>query len=283
MPTYQTIVDVHTLAQQLDNPDWVIVDCRFSLADTEAGQRAYEEAHIPGAVYAHLDHDLSSPPATDYGRHPLPTPAALQSLFERLGIDKTKQVVVYDGAGGMIASRLWWMLHYMKHENTAVLDGGWQAWQAANYPTRAGSEQNEPTTFQLREGTFQTNWLIRLPDVPSQTLLVDSRGRDRYRGENETIDPRAGHIPGAHNFPFAERFTNDGHLLPPTTLRAQFEALLQDTPPTEATFYCGSGVTACVNLLAMRHAGLPMGRLYVGSWSEWSRDPDRPAATGDTP
>lgn len=280
MITYQTIVDVHTVAQQLDNPNWVIVDCRFSLADTSAGQRAYQEAHIPGAIYAHLDHDLSGPPVTDSGRHPLPTPAALITLFGRWGIDEQKQVVAYDDAGGMIASRLWWMLQYMGHENTAVLDGGWSTWQAENYPVQTGHTHNEPTQF---NGTPHTHWLVQLEDVPQQNLLIDSRGRDRYRGENETIDPRAGHIPSALSFPFAERLTSDGRLLPATKLQTQFTKLLQDTPAEQATFYCGSGVSACVNLLALRHAGLGFGKLYVGSWSEWSHDPKRPAATGDKP
>ncbi|MCA9980693.1 MAG: sulfurtransferase [Anaerolineales bacterium] len=278
--SYQTLVDVDTLATHLENPDWVIVDCRFSLADTSAGQRAYEAAHILGAVYAHLDHDLSGPPVTDAGRHPLPTPAALTDLFGRLGIDAQKQVVAYDDAGGMIASRLWWMLHYMGHENTAVLDGGWPTWQTQNLPVRSGNEQNSPTLF---IGEPNHSWLVQLHEVPQQPLLVDSRGRDRYRGENETIDPRAGHIPHAHSLPFAERLTPDGHMLPVATLQAQFADLLQDTPAAQATFYCGSGVSACVNLLALRHAGLGMARLYVGSWSEWSQDPQRTAVVGDTP
>jgi thiosulfate/3-mercaptopyruvate sulfurtransferase len=281
MSNYHTLIDVATLANHLHDPAWVIVDCRFSLADTSAGERAYAEGHIPGAFYAHLDHDLSGPPVTDHGRHPLPTPAALTALFGRWGIDEQKQVVAYDDAGGMIASRLWWMLQYMGHENTAVLDGGWQAWRTAQQPiSQDPTPLPAPTLF---TGEPRTHWLVQLADVPHQPLLIDSRGRDRYHGQNETIDPRAGHIPGALNFPFAERLDSHGHFLPRATLQAQFAQLLQtkaqNTPPSEATFYCGSGVSACVNILAQRHAGLPFGRLYVGSWSEWSRDPNRPAAT----
>ena len=275
---HQTLISPATLYTHHTQPDWLVVDCRFSLADTTAGQRAYTAAHIPHALYAHLDHDLSGPPTTDTGRHPLPTSSALCELFGRMGIQPTTQVVAYDDAGGMVASRLWWMLHYMGHTRTAVLDGGWQAWQAEGYPTTAAITPRPATRF---VGEPHTAWLVRLPDVPAQPLLVDSRDADRYRGENETIDPRAGHIPGAINHPFRRNWGADGRYLPPAELRTQWAAVLGHTPPAEATFYCGSGVSACVNLLALAHAGLGHGRLYVGSWSEWSQDETRPIALGD--
>lgn len=273
---YSTLITPENLHENLSNPAWVVVDCRFSLADTAAGQHAYRTTHISGAVYAHLDQDLSGPPTTDHGRHPLPTPEALRTLFGRLGIGPQSQVVAYDDAGGMVASRLWWMLHYMGHSAAAVLDGGWQGWVAAGYPTHTGDETRAAAVF---SGQPQTDWLVVLDDVPAQTLLIDSRDADRYHGQNETIDPRAGHIPGAANFPFSANLGANGRYLPPDQLRQQFATLLGQTPAAEATFYCGSGVSACVNLLAMRHAGLGHGRLYVGSWSEWSQDPQRPAAT----
>jgi thiosulfate/3-mercaptopyruvate sulfurtransferase len=264
--TYTTLVDAATLQQYLDDARWVIVDCRFNLADTEAGRRAYQAAHIPGAIYAHLDEDLSNPPATDYGRHPLPAPEVLTARFSQMGIGPGVQVVAYDDANGMIAARLWWMLRYMGHEAVAVLDGGWSAWQSAGYAVRGGEERRETAVFQ---GQPRRDWLVVQDEVPSVPLLVDSRDGARYRGEVETIDPVAGHIPGAVNFYYQANWGENGRYLPPATLRAQFANLLGDVPPEQATFYCGSGVSACVNLLAMKQAGLGDGRLYVGSWSEW--------------
>lgn len=274
---FTTLIEPTTLFAHLGDADWVIVDCRFNLADTAAGEQAYTEAHIPGAVYAHLDNDLSGPPVTDSGRHPLPTPAALRALFGRLGISNGSQVVVYDDAGGMVAARLWWLLRYMGHEATAVLNGGWQAWLAADYPTRRGTELNAMTTF---EGVARESWLVLLDEVPDIELLVDSRDGPRFRGEVEPIDPRAGHIPGAINFPFRRNLGEDGRYLSPAQLREQFVQALGETEAGKATFYCGSGVSACVNLLALEHAGLGHGRLYVGSWSEWSSDQNRTAEVG---
>jgi thiosulfate/3-mercaptopyruvate sulfurtransferase len=276
---YKTLIDAQTLSARLDDPLWVIVDCRFDLADVEAGWQAYEEAHIPGAVYAHLDEDLSGPPLTDRGRHPLPSPAALTRLFGRLGIDETKQVVVYDNANGVWASRLWWMLRYMGHEAVAVLDGGWAAWEAAGLPTKAGNEENETAVF---IGSPRQEWLVTIDEVDSLLLLVDSRSPERYAGSEEPLDPRPGHIPGAVNFFFGETWGQNGRYLPVAELVTKLETLLGDVPADDATFYCGSGVSACVNLLALTHAGLGNGRLYVGSWSEWSADPERPAATGES-
>lgn len=273
---YNTLIEVETLNDHLNTADWVIVDCRFSLADTSAGREAYLEAHIPGAVYAHLDNDLSGPPLTDSGRHPLPSPDALAALFGRLGIGADTQVVAYDNAGGMIASRLWWMLRYMGHTTAAVLNGGWQTWQAAGYPTTSGAEHNTAAVF---TGKPNHDQLVRLENVLDAKLLVDSRDAPRYRGEVEPIDSIGGHIPGAVNFPFRQNLGTDGRILPPEQLRANFAPLLEGQTADEATFYCGSGVSACVNLLALNHAGLGSGRLYVGSWSEWSADENRPMIT----
>lgn len=271
-----TLIDVITLSTMLNNSDWVIVDCRFSLADTEASRHNYEIAHIPGAIYAHLDKDLSNPPITDNGRHPLPPPHVLAERFGLMGIDADKQVVVYDDNNGAIASRFWWMLRYMGHDAVAVLDGGWQAWQAANLPTAAGVTTNDPTTF---AGRPRTEWLVTMADITTLPFLVDSRDAARYRGELEPIDAQAGHIPGAVNYYYQHNWDENGHYLPSDQLRAQLSALLGDVPVAEAAFYCGSGVTACANLLALAHAGLGNGRLYVGSWSEWSSNPDNPIAT----
>lgn len=273
---HTTLISPAILAEHLADEAWVIVDCRFSLEDTEAGHRAYEAAHIPGAVYAHLDADLSNPPATDNGRHPLPPPAVLAERFGRMGIDESKQVAAYDDANGAIAARLWWMLRYMGHEAVAVLEGGWSAWEAAALPTRAGEETNPVAFF---SGTPRTDWLVQMAQVPDVGLLVDSREPARYRGESEPLDPQAGHIPGAVNYFFQENWREDGYYLPPEQLRQRMATVLDGAPASEAVFYCGSGVTACANLLAMAHAGLGNGRLYVGSWSEWSSYPENPTAT----
>ena len=275
---YKTIIDVETLASNVDEPDWVVVDCRFSLADTAVGYQNYQTAHIPGAVYAHLDDDLSGPPVTDHGRHPLPTPQRLAQLFSRLGIDEMSQVVAYDDAGGMIASRLWWMLRYMGHDGAAVLDGGWQAWQAAGLPTHSGVKKNDPAQF---TGRPQPKLLVTLDEVMEQPLLVDSRAPERYRGEIEPLDPRPGHIPHAINLPYETHLDENGRFRPADEMKAALKTVLGKTSGEAATFYCGSGVSACVNLLAMSHAGLGNGRLYVGSWSEWSSDPQRPITLGE--
>ena len=275
---FTTLIEGEVLEQNLGLDGWVVVDCRFSLADTEAGRQAYEKGHIPGAVYAHLDDDLCGPPITDHGRHPLPTPEAMAAKFGRMGIDGTTQVVVYDDANGAIASRLWWMLRYMGHESTAVLNGGWQVWQEARFPVRSGVELNEPVRF---AGAAREGWLVTLNDLGGLALLVDSRAPERYRGEIEPIDIRAGHVPGAVNYFYQLNWDENGRYLPPDLLRVQLEQMLGNTAVEEAAFYCGSGVTACANLLALAYAGLGDGRLYVGSWSEWCRDPSRPAATGE--
>ena len=273
---YTTIIDVPTLQANLGRPDWLVIDCRFSLADTAAGERAYAAAHIPGAVYAHLDRDLSSEPVTDSGRHPLPAPDAINAALQRLGVNPDSQVIVYDDAGGMVAGRLWWMLGYMGHEAVAVLSGGWQGWLAAGGETRNGVESVPAGTF---NGTPDPSRFIQMDEVPQAKLLIDSRAMPRYLGEMEHLDPIAGHIPGARNFHF-ERNLADKYFRPAAELREQFIALLGDTDPADAVFYCGSGVSACVNLVALKYAGLGDAKLYVGSWSEWSRAGDQPIATG---
>ncbi|MBK8988942.1 MAG: sulfurtransferase [Chloroflexi bacterium] len=274
---HTTLIDIETLQAHLGDETWVVVDCRFSLAEPAAGRRAYLAAHIPGAMYAHLDEDLSNPAVTDHGRHPLPPPDVLLSRFSQMGIGPHTQVVAYDDVNGMIAARLWWMLRYMGHTAVAVLDGGWPLWSAAGLPTRSGEEKRDTAVFQ---GQPRQEWLVQVEQVSSLPLLVDSRDAARYRGELETIDPVAGRIPGAVNYYYQANWTTDGRYLPPSALRAQLMALLGDTPPEQTTFYCGSGVSACVNLLALAHSELGDGRLYAGSWSEWCRDPERPVESG---
>jgi thiosulfate/3-mercaptopyruvate sulfurtransferase len=276
----KTLIDAPSLHARLNDPALVIVDTRFNLFNVDEGRAAYASAHIPGAVYAHLDDDLSGPPLTDCGRHPLPSPEALEALFSRFGIDSASRVVAYDQRDGVTAARLWWMLRYMGHEAVAVLDGGWKAWTAAGYPSVGGEERRAPAEF---HGTPRREWLVTVDQIPAAGLLVDARDPRRYRGEQEPLDPVAGHIPGAVNRFHGENLDAEGRFRPPEELASGISALLAGTPVDQAVFYCGSGVTACHDLLAARHAGLGDGRLYAGSWSEWCSDPQRPVATGAEP
>jgi len=280
---YTTLVSTAVLGQQLGQTDWAIIDCRFSLADTAAGRRNYLESHIPGALYAHLDEDLSGPIIPGQtGRHPLPSVEKFAATLSGWGIDQTVQVVAYDDMGGGIAARLWWMLRWLGHEAVAVLDSGWQSWLAQSRLTVSQVQPRPARTFIANP---QANLLATADEVltlrtdPTHRLL-DARSADRFRGENETHDPVGGHIPGAVSAPFAENLA-EGFFRSPEALRERFEGLLGQTPPEQAVIYCGSGVTAAHNLLAMAHAGLDGSRLYVGSWSEWVTDPSRPVATGE--
>ncbi|NCF26975.1 MAG: sulfurtransferase [Gammaproteobacteria bacterium] len=272
-----TIIDAQSLHARLNDPTVVIVDARFNLFNVDEGRASYLDGHVPGAVYAHLDDDLSGPPLTDAGRHPMPSPQALEALFSRLGVDAGSQVVAYDQRDGMLAARVWWMLRYMGHEAVAVLDGGWKAWTSAGYGCVEGEQTRPAGAF---HGTPRRDWLVSVDQVAAAPRLVDSRDPRRYRGENEPLDPVAGHIPGALNRFHGENLDAEGCFLPPGELARGFSELLAGTPVAQTVFYCGSGVTACHSLLAACHAGLGDGRLYAGSWSEWCSDPKRPVATG---
>jgi thiosulfate/3-mercaptopyruvate sulfurtransferase len=260
--------------------DLAVVDCRYDLGDHEAGRRAYLASHIPGAVYAHVREDLAGPPLTDRGRHPLPSPGALVATFSRLGIGPATRVAVYDDSGGSFAGRLWWLLHYMGHQDVQLLDGGWRAWTSGDFPVRAGSEARAPAAF---SGAPRPGMVIYAPDVTAARLLLDARDAERYRGDVEPLDKRAGHIPGALNRPWKDNLAPDGTFRPAAELRAGFTALIGGAPPADVVCYCGSGVTACHNVIAMCHAGFPMPTLYAGSWSDWISDASRPAATGPGP
>lgn len=274
---YKTLINCQVLCKHLNDHSWVIVDCRYDLSDKEMGRNAYRQSHIPGAVFADLHDDLSGPPVTDCGRHPLPAPQAMQALFIRLGIAQDIQVVVYDNAGGSFAARLWWMLRFMGHEAVAVLDGGWPVWQQRGLPTASGEEINEPGNF---HGQSRREWLVTVDKVTAAVLLVDSRDPVRYRGEAEPVDKVAGHIPAAINHFWRDNLDSNGLFKEPDMLRKEFLDFLGGTTAGDAVFYCGSGVTACHNLLAAAHAGLPAPQLYAGSWSEWCSDANRPVATG---
>lgn len=282
--TYTTLISTADLAKNLPNANWVIIDCRFDLAQPDAGRQTYQHNHIPGALYAHLDADLSDPIiAGQTSRHPLPAIDKLTETLSAWGIDAQTQVVAYDDKGGAIAARLWWLLRWMGHEAVAVLDGGWPRWERDNRPMKSGIETRTARQFVARP---QNSLLVEMHAVQAnlnqaEFQLFDSRAAARYRGEQEPLDPIAGHIPGAVSCPFAENLSEDGTFLSPDQLRARFKQQFGETKATEAVFYCGSGVTAAHNLLAVAHAGLGSARLYAGSWSEWITQADAPVAQGE--
>lgn len=281
---FTTLIETNEVAAHLDDPNWGIIDCRYFLNHPELGHKQYLDAHIPGAVYADLHDDLSGPATqANAGRHPLPDPATFAAKLGSWGIDKDVQVVAYDGAGGMVAGRLWWMLNWLGHEKVAVLNGDYRAWFHEGRPTVSGEETRAPRTFTPTvhpERVVTAEQVLASLNNPTMKLL-DARARDRFRGENETLDPKAGHIPGAKSAPYTENLDSHGRFLPPEQLAARFKGLLGDAAGEDAVLTCGSGVTAAHNALAMAIAGLGTPRIYSGSWSDWITDPTRPIATGD--
>ena len=282
---FTTLISAAELTQHLNNPSFIILDCRAELTDPAAGAAAFANAHIPGAQHANLDVDLSDksrgPHGEFRGRHPLPDPAVFIETLRHWGVYPNSQVVVYDAHGGMFAARLWWMLRWVGHHGVALLDGGLQAWQASG-----GAMTAELMSRPRGSITLQTSLtpVVSVDDVVANLkqaarLVIDARAPDRFRGENETIDPVAGHIPGAKNRWFKENLQADGCFKSAEALRADFSALIHSPDTTIAQ--CGSGISACHNLLAMEIAGLPGAALYPGSWSEWSSDPSRPVAFGN--
>ncbi len=286
-----TLISATQLAEQLaaqaTKNHTVIVDCRHDLMDAQAGKNAYDAGHIPGAVFANLDTDLSGgkydAAGVFGGRHPLPATADLLAALRALGINHETQVVAYDGHGGMYAARLWWLLRSIGHAQVAVLDGGIATWIAAGQILQTETASNAPGNIDVRESlTKQVNvqTVLQNLDAPDQTKLqvIDARAPDRFRGENETMDPVGGHIPGAKNRFFKDNLQADGRFKSAQELRQDWQGLLDD--PAKAIMQCGSGVTACHNLLALEIAGLSGAALYPGSWSEWCSDASRPVATG---
>jgi thiosulfate/3-mercaptopyruvate sulfurtransferase len=278
----EVLISVDELCARLGDPRLRIADVRFDLADTGKGESAYRSAHLPGAIYAHLDRDLSDPARAGLGRHPLPEPAALARWLSRIGYAPDQTWVVYDDGNGSFAARLWWMLRAMGHRDARVLDGGYAAWSAAAAPVSDVTPDIAPTSVELVwAGTAMVGFdeVEQLRTDPSQ-LLVDARATPRFRGEVEPLDPVAGHVPGAINRPFADNLGADGRFKSPEILRAEWSRLLGTVAPTRVVHMCGSGVTACHNLLAMEHAGLSGSRLFPPSWSGWVSDRSRAVATG---
>jgi thiosulfate/3-mercaptopyruvate sulfurtransferase len=279
-----TVVSTEDLAKHLDDPRWVVFDCRFTLTDPEAGRRVYEAGHIPGARYAHLDEDLSGPiiPGKT-GRHPLPDPEALAKKLYEWGVGVNRQVVVYDDSFGSMAVRMWWLLRWLGHPGVALLDGGYPKWVREMRPVTSELPHVEKGNCVCLPERSQvaTAEDVQQALAGGDGLLIDARNERRFTGEYEPLDTIAGHIPGAINWDFEENLDIDGTYLPPEALRENYQALLKGRAPWQVIHTCGSGVTACHNLLAMEIAGLPGSKLYVGSWSDWITDPARPIATGE--
>ena len=279
---YRTLVAVGELAQHLNVADWRIVDCRFDLAQPERGESAFRAGHLPGAVYAHLDRDLSGARTAQDGRHPLPEPKRLAERLGAWGIGPGVQVVAYDDSQGLFASRLWWLTRAIGHADVAVLDGGLPAWRAAGLPLSTAEARWPARPFDGRGAFPGTVSAAELQAALHRraVCLLDARSAERFEGKVEPLDPVAGHVPGARNLPMAQTLAADGRLLGPAELSARFTAVSGDFAPAATVCMCGSGVTACHTLLALEVAGRPGARLYAGSWSEWCRDPARPVARG---
>ncbi len=278
-PILTTLIDADELASRLESGSVRVIDCRFQLTDPTAGRAAYLRGHIPSAVYADLERDLSGPVSPTSGRHPLPDRHELEATLGMLGVSSSQQVVVYDDAGGAYASRLWWLLRWMGHGAVAVLNGGLQAWLAGGRSLESGEVTAQRVRF--LQGTALAH-TIEAEDIVESRIprLLDARGAERFAGEVEPIDTRAGHVPGAVNHPFTQSLDGGGRFLARDELRARLSTSLGDVESNEAAAMCGSGVTACHLLLALEVSGLGGAALYPGSWSEWIRDPKRPLVTG---
>lgn len=268
-----SVVSADWLLNYLDDPNVVIIDCRFQLSDPSSGKKEYEASHLPGAFYLDLNQDLSSPVQKHGGRHPLPNPHTLAQKLEKMGINFSQtQIIAYDNSRSAFAARLWWLLRYLGHDQVAVLDGGWNAWKKAGYPVSTDIPSQQAGTFtpQLREDWIVDRKGVQARQKDPNAVIIDSRDPDRYRGEREPIDPVAGHIPGAVNFPWKSVTDEQGNIYSPAEQRKRWlNGELSINENQEKIVYCGSGVTACVNLLSLHLAQLPEGKLYAGSWSDW--------------
>jgi thiosulfate/3-mercaptopyruvate sulfurtransferase len=281
---YTTLVSTEELFHHLDDASWVVFDCRHDLQRPEVGPREYAKSHIPGARFLHVDADLSGPMTGKNGRHPLPDPEVFARKLGAAGVDRSKQVVAYDAHGGGYAARLWWMLRWLGHDAVAVLDGGWGKWLREERPETTVVPTPSPARFEpaVREAPVDAAFLLARLRDPS-IVVADARAAERYSGATEPLDPVAGHIPGSINRPYQDNLAEGGVFKSREALRALWRPALGDVAPASVVHTCGSGVSACHNLLAMEVAGLGGSRLYAGSWSEWCADPARPIATGAKP
>lgn len=278
---YRTVISPKALHEHLDDPSYVVVDCRHALADFSLGRRQYDEGHVPGAFFAGVEEDLAGARTGANGRHPLPEAETFARFLRGMGVNDDSQIVAYDAGGDMFAPRVWFLARWIGHDAVAILDGGFAAWQRHGYPVSAAPSQDAPEgnlVARVREHYLVDAAYVHAHIDDARMQLVDGRASDRFAGRNETIDPIAGHIPGALNRWFKDSFNEDGTLKSPEELRAEFEGRGLD--PSRVVHQCGSGVSAAANQLAMEHAGLTGSRIYGGSWSEWITDPSRPIATG---
>lgn len=281
--SYSTLVSTAELAVNLSNPDWAVFDCRFTLTDTKAGLRAYQQGHVPGAAYVHLENDLSSPVTNESGRHPLPDPAVLAAKLGEWGVHNETQVVVYDDVFGAMAVRMWWLLRWLGHDKVALLDGVYPTWLKEKRPVTTDVIQASATKFdyQLADDLLVNAEEISKSLAAKCIVLIDARSERRFTGEAEPLDSKAGHIPGAISRPYDDNLSFAGDLLPKKELEREYLQHMTGMEARDIVHMCGSGVTACHNILAMEHAGLTGSRLYAGSWSEWIRDETRAIETGD--
>ncbi len=281
MKSYTTFIKPEEVVKHLNHPELVIIDCRFDLLNPAWGYQDYLINHIPNAIYADLEKDLSGQVTKNTGRHPLPEPNEFIKMCSKWGIDNTKQVIVYDTTYGSYASRLWWMLNYFGHHQVAILEGGFTAWLAAGFPLSDGLVETQPSIFigtpnnNLLVTTSSMETLINLPNY----VVIDARSEERYSGLEEPIDKKAGHIPNAVNFFHGNNLDAQGKLLPAQELRRKYSTFLSNKPDPAIVLYCGSGVTSCLNFAVLQHIGIKPIQLYVGSWSEWITNPDHPIVT----
>ena len=280
---YQTIISVEDLNKNLNTQDWLIFDCRFILKDPEGGLKKFNQGHIPGAQYADMDKDLASPMTSTSGRHPLPNPDEFINKLQSWGVNNTSQIICYDDMSGAFAARMWWLLKWLGHNDVAVLDGGIDKWTANNLTLETDTQQKAAGSFsgQANNDMWVDVEFVQKELAENNINLLDARSAERFTAKDTKTDPVAGHVPGAMSYPFAENLSKQGVFLPLEELQKRFAPMLSSSEKKEVINMCGSGVTACHNLLAMRIAELPMTRLFVGSWSEWIKDKSRPVATGE--
>ena len=280
---FKTIISALQLKEIIHNDNVRVFDCRFSLKDPQGGLKNYQAGHLPTAQFADMDTQLSSAMSETSGRHPLPDPEKFLEQLNEWGISNSTQVIAYDDMSGAFAARLWWMMRWVGHENVAVLDGGMQKWSEQGHELSQESVKYPRGDF---SGHANLDWLVDLETVKegleaNKITLIDARAADRFTGKDQKTDPVPGHIPGAQNLPFGGNLTKDGVMESPETIKARFDSVIQDQAIDDVVNMCGSGVTACHNLLAQAVAGLPAAKIFIGSWSQWIRDPSRPVATDE--